>query len=119
MIRDEIGALSQRVDEAAAISAAVLKTRRPLEEMRDADLAAAAARRIEAACTSRLLPAELEPELSLRVESHSLIQALAHLALRPERGWGAMRLQIRLAAAPQADERARLDLVFPLQPMSI
>ncbi|MFO1291676.1 MAG: 3'-5' exonuclease [Rubrivivax sp.] len=118
VIHDEIGALARRVNEAAAASTAVLKTRWPLEDMLGADLAAAAARRIEAACASRVQLAEVEPELWLRVESHSLIQALAHLALRLEQGWGPMRLQIRLAAAPQADERARLDLVFPLQPMS-
>ncbi|GMV45213.1 MAG: hypothetical protein AMXMBFR66_06110 [Pseudomonadota bacterium] len=118
VIRDEIGALVRRVNEAAAASAAALETRWPLEDMLGADFAAAAARRIEAACGSRVQPAGIEPDLWLRVESYSLLQALLHLALRLEQGWGPMRLQIRLAPAAQAAERAQLDLVFPLQPVS-
>jgi len=118
VIREEIGALSRRLADAASESAALSRTRWPMEDMLGADLAAAAARRIEAACECRVQLAEIDAALWLRVESWSVVQALLHLALRLEQGWGAMRLQIRLAPAAQAAERAQLDLVFPLQPMS-
>ena len=118
VIRDEIGALSRRLGDAAAESAALGRTRWPMEDMLGADLAATAARRIESACASRVQLAEVDAALWLRVESWSVVQALLHLALRLEQGWGAMRLQIRLAPAEKAAERAQLDLVFPLQPMS-
>ncbi len=118
VIRDEIAALSQRLADAAAEGAARSRTRWPMEDMLGADLAATAARRIEAACASRVQPAEIDAALWLRVESWSVVQALLHLALRLEQGWGAMRMQIRLAPAALAAGRAQLDLVFPLQPMS-
>lgn len=118
VIREEIGALAKRLNDAAAASAAALKTRWPLEDMLGADLAAAAARRIEAACESRVQLAEIDAAVWLRVESFSMIQALVHLAVRLEQGWGPMRMQLRLAPAEQAAERAQLDLVFPVQPMS-
>ncbi|MDE2612317.1 MAG: DNA polymerase III subunit epsilon [Burkholderiales bacterium] len=118
VIRDEIGALSRRLADAAAESAALVRTRWPMEDMLGADLAAAAARRIEAACASRVQLTEIDAALWLRVESWSVVQALLHLALRLEQGYSAMRLQIRLAPAAQTPERAQLDLVFPLQPMS-
>jgi DNA polymerase-3 subunit epsilon len=119
VVREEIGALATRINEAAAESAQALKTRWPLEDMLGADLAAAAARRIEAACQSRVQLAEVDPALWLKVESFSLIEALVHLARRLEQGWDPMRLQLRLA--PPTDKtagRAMLDLVFPVQPMS-
>ena len=119
VVRDEVGALAARIREAAAESASALKTRWPLEDMLGADLAAAAARRIEAVCTSRVQLAEVDPALWLKVESFSLIQALVHLARRLEQGWGTMRLQLRLAPpGERAAGRAMLDLVFPVQPMS-
>jgi DNA polymerase-3 subunit epsilon len=119
VVRDEVGALAARIREAATESADALKTRWPLEDMLGADLAAAAARRIETACASRVQLAEVDPALWLRVESFSLIQALVHLARRLEQGWGTMRLQLRLAPPGERTAgRAMLDLVFPVQPMS-
>ncbi len=119
VVREEIGALAARINEAAAENADALKTRWPLEDMLGADLAAAAARRIEAVCASRVQLAEVDPALWLKVESFSLIEALVHLARRLEQGWDPMRLQLRLL--PPGDKtagRAMLDLVFPVQPMS-
>ncbi len=119
VVREEIGALAARIHEAAAGSASALRTRWPLEDMLGADLAAAAARRIEAVCASRVQRSEVDPALWLKVESFSLIQALVHLALRLEQGWGTMRLQLRLAPPGERTAgRAMLDLAFPVQPMS-
>lgn len=119
VVREEAGALAARINEAAIESANALKTRWPLEDMLGADLAAAAARRIEAVCASRVQLAEVDSALWLKVESFSLIEALVHLARRLEQGWDPMRLQLRLL--PPGDKtagRAMLDLVFPVQPMS-
>jgi DNA polymerase-3 subunit epsilon len=38
--------------------------------------------------------------------------------VRLEQGWGAMRMQLRLAPSEKTAGRAELDLVFPVQPMS-
>jgi DNA polymerase-3 subunit epsilon len=118
VIREEIGALSRRINEAVAESAHALRTRWPMEDMLGADLAAAAAHRIEAACDSRVALSEVDASLWLKVESYSMLQALLHLAVRLEQGWGTMRLQLRLARAEKTPGRAQLDLVFPVQPMS-
>jgi DNA polymerase-3 subunit epsilon len=118
VIRDEIGSLARRINEAAAESANALRTRWPMEDMLGADLAAAAAQRIEAACESRVVLGEIDPALWLKVESYSILQALLHLALRLEQGWGTMRLQLRLAPSASTAGQAQLDLVFPVQPMS-
>jgi DNA polymerase-3 subunit epsilon len=89
--------------------------------MLGADLAAAAARRIEAAGGCRVALAEIDGALWLKVDSYSVIQVLVHLALRLEQAFGTMRLTLRLApSAPTGPGagRARLDLVLPVQPMS-
>ena len=48
VIRDEVRAMSQRIQDLAARTAQGMKTRWPLEDMLGADLVSAAARRIEA-----------------------------------------------------------------------
>jgi len=118
VIREEIASLARHVNDAVAESTTALRTRWPMEDMLGADLAAAAAGRIEAACESRVALAEVDPALWLKVESYSILQALLHLALRLEQGCGAMRLQLRLAPSASTAGRAQLDLVFPVQPMS-
>jgi DNA polymerase-3 subunit epsilon len=118
VIREEIGKLAARIDEASRASAAALRTRWPLEDMLGADLAAAAARRIEAAAESRVALGEIDGTLWLKVESFSVIQALLHLALRLEQAFGSMRLRLELAPSVQTAGRAQLDLVLPVHPMS-
>ena len=118
VIRDEIGKLAARIDEASRQTAAALRTRWPMEDMLGADLAAAAARRIEAAAESRVALGEIDGSLWLKVDSFSVIQALLHLALRLEQAFGSMRLRLELAPAAQTAGRAQLDLVLPVHPMS-
>ncbi|MDP2004194.1 MAG: exonuclease domain-containing protein [Rubrivivax sp.] len=115
VIRDEIGAMSRRLNEASAQGLRALKTRWPLEDMHGADFVAAAARRIEAQVGGRVSPAEIDSHVWLRVDSYSLIQALAHLVGRLAGEYEVQRVQLRLAVA---GERAQLDLVWAVQAMS-
>lgn len=115
VIRDEIGALSRRLNEAAEQGLRQLKTRWPLEDMLGADLVAAAARRMEAQLNVRLATAEVNAQLWLKVDSFSLIQALQHLAGRLVDEYGVQRLQLRLGAE---QGKAQLDLVWAVQAMS-
>ncbi|MDE2368898.1 MAG: DNA polymerase III subunit epsilon [Burkholderiales bacterium] len=119
IIRDEVGAMSRRLNEAAAQGLRELKTRWPLEDMLGADFVAAAARRIEAQCGARVSASEVDAQLWLKVDSYSLIQALAHLAGRLHDEYEIDRLQLRLASAtPGSGERAQLDLVWAARAMS-
>ena len=115
VIRDEIGAMSRRLNEAAAQGLSALKARWPLEDMLGADFVAAAARRIEAQVGVRVSLAEIDAQAWLKVDSYSLIQALAHLAGRLAGEYEVQRLRLRLAVV---GGRAQLDLVWAVQAMS-
>jgi DNA polymerase-3 subunit epsilon len=109
VIRDEVGAMSRRIQELASHTAQTIKTRWPLEEMLGADLVAAAARRIEAQCGCRVSTSEVDASLWLKVDSFSLLQALVYLAGRLVDEYELKSVQLRLA---EASGRARLDLAW-------
>ncbi len=115
VIRDEVAAMSRRLNEAAEQGLRSLKTRWPLEDMLGADLVAAAARRIETQLGARVIATEVDGQLWLKVDSYSLIQALLHLAGRLSEEYDIKRVQLRLAAA---GDKAQLDLVWAVQAMS-
>ncbi len=115
VIRDEIGALSRRMNEASMQGLQHIKTRWPLEDMLGADLVSAAARHIETQLGSRVLASEVDAQLWLKVDSYSLIQALLHLAGRLADEYQVQRLQLRLGVE---GGKARLDLVWAVQAMS-
>ncbi len=119
VIRDEIGAMSRRVNDAAAQGLRSIKARWPLEDMLGADFVAAAARQIEALHTDRVTVTSVDPALWLKVDSYSLIQALLHLAGRLADEYDIHRVQLRLARDGEgAEARAQLDLVWAVQAMS-
>lgn len=109
VIRDEVRAMSQRIQQLASHTAQTVKTRWPLEEMLGADLVAAAARRIEAQCGCRVATSEVDASLWLKVDSYSLLQALVYLAGRLVDEYELKSVQLRLA---EASGRARLDLAW-------
>ncbi|WP_040571000.1 3'-5' exonuclease [Methyloversatilis thermotolerans] len=117
VIRDEVGAMTARVKELAEYAARGMKTRWPLEDMLGSDLVNAAVRRIGALPGMRVLADEVAAEVWLRVDSYSLLQALAYLAARLNDEYDIRALQIRLEASPQ-DDRAHLDLIWQGQTMS-
>lgn len=111
VIRDEVRAMSGRIRDLASHTVQTQKTRWPLEDMLGADLVAAAQRRIEALAGCTVAADEdVDAALWLRVDSYSLLQALAGLAGRLVDEYALKRLQLRLAPADGA--RAHLDLLW-------
>ena len=109
VVRDEVAAMTGRVQTLAADVLAGLKTRWPMEDMAGADLVAAAVRRIEATRTVRVSAGQVDAGLWLRVDSYSLLQALTYLAGRLVDEHAVRSLQLRLQPA---GARAWLDLVW-------
>ncbi len=116
VIRDEVRAMSQRIQSLASHTVQTQKTRWPLEDMLGADLVSAALRRIEALYGCAAAAADIDASLWLRVDSYSLLQALAALAGRLVEEYEVRRVQLRLRGA--GNERAHLDLVWAGQAMS-
>ncbi|MDZ4176542.1 MAG: DNA polymerase III subunit epsilon, partial [Hydrogenophaga sp.] len=117
VIRDEVGAMSTRVGKLADESTRGIKARWPLEDMLGADLVSAALRRIESLGAPRAAADEVDGSLWLKVDSFSLLQALACLAFRLADEYDIRAVQLRLGAAPQG-ARAQLDLIWQGQTMS-
>jgi DNA polymerase III subunit epsilon len=115
VIRDEVGAMSRRIQALASHTAQTMKTRWPLEDMLGADLIAAACRRIEAQHGCRAAAVDVDAALWLRVDSFSLLQALVYLAGRLVDEYEIKLVQLRLG---EAGGRARLDLAWVGQAMS-
>ena len=115
VVRDEAAAMSRRIQELSLHTAQTMKTRWPLEDMLGADLVAAALRRIEALYGCRTAATDVDPSLWLKVDSFSLIQALAYLAGRLVDEYAIKLVQLRLQAA---GPRAQLDLIWSGQAMS-
>lgn len=109
VLRQEVGALSQRISELALNTAQAQKTRWPLEEMLGSDLLSALQRRLQSHAQR---PVTIEPsqgELWLHVDSYLLLQALAYLAGRLVDEFDVKFLQLRLQ---ESQGRAHLDLIW-------
>jgi DNA polymerase-3 subunit epsilon len=115
VVREEIVTLSARTTEVAQRATQGLKARWTMEDMLGADLVGAACRVLQERCGRPVSADEVEQGLWLRVDSFSLLQALASLACRLVDEFDVRFLQLRLASA---GERARLDLVWTGQAVS-
>jgi DNA polymerase-3 subunit epsilon len=115
VVRDEAAAMARRIQQLANHTTQTMKTRWPLEEMLGADLVAAAVRRIQSGAGCRADAAEVDATLWLKVDSFSLMQALAYLAERLVDEYDIKLVQLRLQPA---GNRAQLDLVWIGQAMS-
>lgn len=109
VVRDEVGAMTARLQALAADVLAGMKTRWPMEDMLGADLVAAGVRRIETLGAVRVSASEVDAGLWLKVDSYSLLQALAYLAGRLVDEYDVRVLRLRLQPA---GARAQLDLVW-------
>ncbi len=120
VVRDEVRAMSRRVQDLATHSAQTMKTRWPLEDMRGDDLLAAACRRIEATASGcRASIDAVDAGLWLQVDSYSLLQALASLAGRLAGEHDVTLVRLRLARDERpGSQHARLDLVWQGPSMS-
>jgi DNA polymerase III subunit epsilon len=114
--RDEAQAMSRRINDLAVQNAEGLATRWPLEEMRGTDFVQAAQRRIESLTGQRTGAGEVDDTLWLKLDSFSLLQALAYLALRLKDEFEIGTVHLRLSATEA--RQARLDLLWTGQAMS-
>ena len=113
IIGEEAQRLSGQLDETVGEFADSLRTEWPLEDMRGADLIAAARRRIE---SKLALPTKLEAvdeSIWLNVDSYSLMQAITYLVTPAARGVRHPRGPLRSrgggrarASRPDLDRRA-------------
>ena len=109
VVREEANAMSERVCALAQTAAIGLKTRWPMEEMLASDLVAVVVRRINAIDGLQASADPVDPDLSLRVESFSLMQAMAYLAARLAQEFAVRQVLVRLAAS---GAHVHLDLVW-------
>ena len=116
VIRDEVRAMSHRIQGLASHTVQTQKTRWPLEDMLGADLVTVALQRIAALYGCSATAGDVDASLWLRVDSYSLLQALAGLAGRLVDEYEVRRVSLRLSGA--GNERAHLDLVWAGQAMS-
>ncbi|MEP7183134.1 MAG: exonuclease domain-containing protein [Betaproteobacteria bacterium] len=114
IIGDEAQRLSARLDETVAEFADSLRTDWPLENMRGADLIAAAQRRIESKLGLPTKQEAVDESLWLNVDSYSLLQALTYFASRLRDEFGIR--EIRFALEP-AGPLAHLDLIWSGAPL--
>ena len=115
VIRDEVSAMSRRLDETANEFADALKARWPLEEMLGADLVAAAQRRIVKVLRVPAKLEEIDESLWVKVDSFSLLQALTYLASRLSDEFEIREVRFRLSGAGRL---VHLDLIWSGQAMS-
>lgn len=115
VVRDEVGTMGRRVTDLAQRATQRLKTRWPLEDMRGDDLLTAAQRSIAAQCHRPVSLDGVDDRLWMRVDSYTLLQALAYLACRLVDEFDVRFLQLRLQSA---GAHAQLDLVWTGQAMS-
>ena len=109
IIGDEVLSMGQRLDQTLESHSDSLKARWPLEDMLGADLITAAQRRIESKFGLTVKLDELDPELWVKVDSFSLIQAISYLASRLQETFSIRLLRFRLA---QSGRMAHLDMVW-------
>ncbi|PTD96899.1 3'-5' exonuclease [Pseudothauera lacus] len=116
VIRDEVKAMSERLDGAASEFADALKSRWPLEDMLGADLVSAAQRRIENLLNLPTKLEDIDETLWVKVDSFSLLQAIGYLASRLSDEFEVREVRFRLSAA--GERLVHLDLIWSGQAMS-
>jgi len=114
IIGEEAQRLSERLDRTVGEFADSLRTEWPLEDMRGADLIAAARRRIE---TKLALPTKLETvdeSIWLNVDSYTLMQAIAYLVTRLREEFGIREVRFGLEGSGPL---AHLDVIWTGAPL--
>ncbi|MBK9236164.1 MAG: DNA polymerase III subunit epsilon [Rhodoferax sp.] len=109
VIRDEVQAMSQHLDQASADYNDALKTHWPLEDMHGADLLQAARQRIEHRLGLSVTVDALPQDLWIRVDSFALLQSLSYLAGRLQDQYAVDAVALRLNPAGRM---AELDLLW-------
>ena len=112
VIHEEVTSLSERIDELSASSTERLRSRWPLEEMLGSELIDAAVRHLAEEGVIRVRREGNGEEIWLKVDSFSILQALAHLAARIADEHSVESVSLRLV---RHGERAALDLLWQAQ----
>ena len=107
IVRDEVAAMGQRLDQTVNEFSDALKARWPLEDMLGEDLIEAARRRIEKKLGLPTKLDEVAEGVWVRVDSFSLLQGVAYLAARLRDEYDIRELRFRLQPAGRL---AHLDL---------
>jgi DNA polymerase-3 subunit epsilon len=114
IIGDEARALSTRLDRTVAEFADAMRTEWPLEDMRGADLIAAARRRIEGRLAMPTKLEAVDESVWLKVDSYSLMQGLTYLVARLRDEFGIREIRFGLAAEGAL---AHLDVIWTGAPI--
>ncbi len=114
IIHEEAVGLGARVEAALRESAAHLRSEWRLAEMLGRDLVAALQQRLESDGGPVAAAGETDGELWLRVDSHAVVQAVAHLVARLRRSAGVERLTVEL---DESGRHARLDIAWSGPPV--
>ena len=114
IIGDEARSLSQQLDRTVTEFADSMRTEWPLEDMRGADLIAAACRRIEARLGLPTKLEEVDESVWFKVDSFSLMQGLTYLVSRLRDEFGIREIRVGLEAAGPL---AHLDLIWTGAPI--
>ncbi len=114
IIGDEAKRLSAKLDQTVGEFADSMRTEWPLEDMRGADLIAAAQRRIESKLGLPTKTEAVDGSIWLNVDSYSLLQGMTYLASRLREEFGVR--EVRFALEP-AGALAHLDLIWTGAPL--
>ncbi len=109
VVRDEAEGLATRVEAAARMFAAVLKSRWPLEEMLGADLLTAARRRIADRCALQVSIEDVDAGVWIKVDGFSMLQAMTYFAARLRDEYQIRDLNLRLS---RDGAMAHIDLIW-------
>ena len=115
VIRDEVQAMSDRLDRSASEFTALLKARWPLEDIAGADLVAAVQRRIVSTLGIPVHIDGIEDGVWTKVDSYSLVQAITFLASRLIDEFEVRNLALRVASS---ERRVQFDLIWQGRAMS-
>ena len=115
VIKDEVNAMSKRIDEAATAFTDTVKTRWPLEEMLATDLIAAVRKQLESRADVPVKLEDVDETLWVRVDSFSMLTAVTYLGSRLAEEFGVREVRLRLTGAGRM---AHLDLIWSGQAMS-
>ena len=109
VIHEEVAAMQSRIEHAAQHASAEFARRWPLQDMLASDFISVAIRQLQAAVPITWVTEDVDERLWLRVDSYSLVQALAHLASRLVDAFELRHLRLRVR---EVDGRAQMDLVW-------
>ena len=115
VIRDEVQAMSDRLDRSASEFTALLKARWPLEDIAGADLVAAVQRRIVSTLGIPVHIDGIEDGVWTKVDSYSLVQAITFLASRLIDEFEVRNLALRVTSS---ERRVQFDLIWQGRAMS-